>query len=159
MATQRITVATIAGAAAAIVAGLFRTWKASSAQETATKPTVDQFCSRLRSHGHSLPVLFFIEWIDHWLMGDEVPGPGGVSGQRFEASCLTLSEAKEWAKRLGRQFPEQEWLRSRLTKAADAWHPARTEAVVVILREVLGPSVSAEDVESSMEMVPDWLTN
>jgi hypothetical protein len=157
MATQRITVATIAGAAGVAVADLFCQWIVASGQGKANQPTLEQFCEGLRSNGHMLPVLFFVEWIDHWLMGDEVPGPGTVSGQRFEACCLTSSEAKQWAQQIGNQFPEKEWLKSRLRIAASTWHPSESEAVVVILREVLGPSVSAEDVEGTMDKVPEWL--
>ena len=68
MATQRMTVATLAGAAAAVVAKLFAGWRAKPDPDA-----VDRLCASLRDEGLSLPVVYFSEWADRWSMGDWVP--------------------------------------------------------------------------------------
>ena len=67
MATQRMTIATFAGTAADAVAGLFRTWR-----DSPDPGAVDRFSLALRDNALSLPVVYFAEWIDRWLMGDIV---------------------------------------------------------------------------------------
>src|SRR5205809_4781704 len=152
MATQRMTVATLAGDSAAAVTALFRSWR------TGYDPAaVDRFCAALRDNGLSLPIVYFCEWIDRWLMGDLVPGPEAVAGHRFEATCGTTREAAEWSRRCGNQFPEQLWLAARLRESAEAWSSLIPEAVVVVLREPLGPSTLDEEVTASLDHVPQWL--
>src|SRR5262245_7617583 len=142
MATQRLIVATIAGDSAAAVASRFRSWVAHA--DTAA---VDRFCDGLRQHGDSLPVVYFCEWIDRWLMGDLVPGPGGVVGQRYQATCLTPEDAVSWSQRCGQQFQEQKWLAARLREAAAAWGTITERYAVVVVREVIGASSMDEEVE------------
>ncbi len=48
------------------------------------------------------------------------------------------------------QFPEQQWLTTRLREAAEAWHLWAEPATVVILRQVLGPSYTDQDVKASL---------
>ena len=109
MATQRLTMATLAGQSAAVVAARFDQWR--SAPDPAA---VDRLCAAIRKHALSLPVVYFAEWVDRWLMGDSVPGPGAVEGRRFQATCLSPGQAAGWAGRCGGQFAEQGWLAARL---------------------------------------------
>src|SRR4051812_29065180 len=118
MATQRLTVASIAGKAGAMIEALFQSWRGTAKPDPAA---VDGFCAQLRAHGVALPVLYFGEWVDRWLMGDVVPGPGAVAGRQYQAACLSPAQALQWAERCGEQFPEQQWLASRLREAAGAW--------------------------------------
>jgi hypothetical protein len=104
----------------------------------------------------SLPIVYFCEWLDRWLMGDLVPGPEAVEGVRYQAACLVPEQALAWADRCGHQFPEQQWLASRLREAAVAWGGAEKQ-VVVLVREVLGGSATDEEVETSLDAVPAWL--
>src|SRR5687767_11004126 len=99
MATQRLIVATFAGDSAVAVVTRFRSWAAH-----ADAAAVDRFCAGLRNHGDSLPVVYFCEWIDRWLMGNQVPGPGGVNGERYQTTCLTPEEAISLSDRCGQQF-------------------------------------------------------
>jgi hypothetical protein len=142
VATQRLTVATLAGRAAAAVAARFEQWR------TVPDPEgIDQFCTAIREHALSLPVVYFTEWVDRWLMGDTVPGPNALEGRRFQASVVTPEQAIAWADRCGHQFPEQQWLACRLREAA------RT---VVIIREVCGLSTTDTEVRAALGSVPDW---
>lgn len=150
MASQRWTVATLAGASAARVAGLFASWASSD-----DPVRVDWFCDALRDNGLELPVVSFCEWADHWLMGDHLPQPR-VVGRRYEAACLSSEAAVAWAERCDRQFAEQEWLAARLREAA-AVFTAGADRVVVLLRFVVGASATDDEVRSATERVPGWL--
>lgn len=161
MATQRLTVAAVLGTAGTAVAELFHHWRAASAKgddDNAVRRGVDHFGEQLRTNGITLPVVYFCEWIDRWLMGNRVPGPGAVAGGRFEATCGSAAEAMAWAAECGDQFPEQEWLASRLREAAEAVAAFDRLAAVVVLREALGVSATDEEIRASGQAVPGWLT-
>jgi hypothetical protein len=151
MATQRMTVATLIGAAAAVVAKLFAGWHA--------KPdpaAVDRLCASLRDHCLSLPVVYFSEWADRWSMGDSLPGDI-VEGRRYQAVCLSPEQAEVCAARCGQQFFEQGWLAARLREAAIDCASVAEQGVVVLLREVVGPTTIDEEVRRSLSVVPAWL--
>jgi hypothetical protein len=119
--------------------------------------TIDDFSHVLLANATGPPVVYFCQWMDSWLMGDKVPGPGTLSGQRFQASCLSSSDAAAWAAKCGEQFDEERWLAIRLQEAVKACQPSVDTAVLVILREVLGASISDEDMAASLSEVPAWL--
>jgi hypothetical protein len=96
MATQRLTIATIAGDAAGVVSTLFQQWQTGRESDRAV---VDHFCQQLRAHSAELPIVCFCEWIDHWLMGNLVPGVGAVEGKRFHAACMTPERALSLAEK------------------------------------------------------------
>src|SRR5262245_25381609 len=151
MATQRMTVATLIGASAAVVAQLFASWRA--------KPdpaAVDQLCASLRDYGMSLPVVYFSEWADRWSMGDTFPA-GVVEGRRFQAICLSPEQAEACAAGCGQQFFEEGWLAARLREAAMDCASVAEQCVVVLLREVVGPTTIDEEVRRSLSVVPEWL--
>lgn len=152
MATQRLMVATLAGEAATAVSDLFTRWRA-----VPDPAAVDRFGRALREHGWFLPVVSFSEWVDRWLMGDAVPGPGAVTGQHFEATCLGPAQALAWAGQLGHSSSEEQWLAARLREAAAVWEKETTPWTVVVVREVLGPSATDEEVRLSLGGVPPWL--
>src|SRR5262245_22846438 len=133
MATQRIVVATIAGESAGNVEATYREW-----QERPDQSAIDQFCVALREHGMSLPVVYYCEWADHWLMGDMIAEPW-VTGKRYSFACLTPETAQAWSAKCVRQYQEQEWLLCRLREAADGWEGLVKQRILVVVREVLGP--------------------
>jgi|SRR5665213_38777 len=152
MAMQRLTLATVAGDAGAHVAKLFQSWR----NNHPTPETVDRFCERLRANGSMLPVIYFAEWMDRWLMGDLVPGPEPAEGRHYQAAALTPQAAVKWAEQCGTQFPEQYWLAARLQEAAAAWE-LPTARTVVVLRKVLGATTTDDEVRESLKGVPTWL--
>jgi hypothetical protein len=154
MATQRLTVATVIGESAERVFALFRSWALNPAPER-----IDNFAVALRDNALSLPVVYFCEWADYWLMGgDLVPGSGVVEGRRYQAACLSPAQALAWAERCGQQFQEQEWLAARLREAVLSWQGVIGEQLaVVVLREVVGGAMSDEEVRESLTGVPEWL--
>lgn len=90
-------------------------------------------------------------------MGDLVPGPGAVDGQRFKATCLTPAEAIKWAEDCGSQFDEQIWMAARLREAAAGWRGAAEPYAIVLIRETVGPSADDEAILAAAERVPQWL--
>ena len=153
MATQRLTVATLAGQAAAAVADRFRQWRNVPAPDA-----LDRFCAAVREHALSLPIVYFAEWVDRWLMGDDVPGPGAVEGRQFQATCLSPAQANAWAARCGSQFVEQGWLAARLREAAAGCGTVADEYAVVVIREAVRPSTTDEEVSAALSGVPAWLS-
>ena len=153
MASQRLTVATLTGATAKAVTTLFAGWR------SAPDPiAVDGFCTALRDNALSPVVVYFAEWIDRWLMGDLVPGPGAVEGQRFIASLITPDQATEWVGRCGDQHREQVWLAAQLRAAATGWEWVADRLAVVLVREVTGPSATDEELRAAAGAAPAWLS-
>jgi len=135
------------------IVGYFDHWR--SAPNLAA---VDLLCAAIRDHALSLHVMYFAEWVDHWLMGDLVPGPNAVAGQRFEAACLFPAQAVGWADRCGTQFAEQGWLATRLREAAGVCGGVAEPCAVVVVREVVAASPTDDEVQAAMGCVPAWLS-
>jgi hypothetical protein len=154
VATQRLFIATVVGDAAIEIARRFSSWR--HAGEMFDALTVDRLCLAVKENSSSLPIIYFAEWVDHWLMGDLAPGPNAVLGQRFQATCLTVSETIDFANRCGQQFDEQEWLSARLREAAIVYESIN-DRVVLIVREALGASSTDDEVEASLIGIPQWL--
>jgi hypothetical protein len=154
MATQWLTVATLAGQAAVAASVRFERWR------LAPDPAaVDRLCASIREHSLSLPVVYFAEWVDRWLMGDLVPGSDAAAGRRFEAACLSPAQAVGWADRCGIQFAEQGWLASRLREAAAGWGGVAEPYSVVVIREVVGVSGTDGEVQAAAGRLPVWLAD
>ena len=154
MATQWLTLATLAGQAANAVSLQFDRWRV-----TPDPQAVDQFCLTLRENALSLPVVYFAQWVDRWLMGNSVPGPGSVEGARFQIACLSPEQAAAWANQCGSQFVEQEWLASRLREASVGWGTVNERYAVLVIREVIGPSTTDDEVEAALDTIPAWLSS
>lgn len=152
MATQRMIVATIAGETGQMVAGLFRKWHSTRAvgQPDTVQSAVDKFAEQLRARGGIPPVVYYCEWFDCWSMGDDIHFGKVIEGKQFEASCGSRPEAAAWIEQCGNQFPGQQWLATRLREAAEAWQTLAEPATIVILRQVLGPSYTDEEVMASL---------
>jgi hypothetical protein len=162
MATQRVTVATVAGEAARVIFALFDRWRNSAGDEEANerrRQEIDAFCSRLSANWQALQILYWTEWIDRWLMGNDLQGPQQVWGRRFQADCFSREEAKAWAEGRSGQFQEEIWLAARLREAAKVWQSLTPPdpSVVVVIREVLHEWADDREVISSLGVVPSWL--
>ncbi len=151
MATQRLTVATLTGAAAEAVADQFAGWRT-----TPNPVAVDQFCLGLRDHAPSLAVAYFAEWVDRWLMGDLVPGPGTVEARQFQATVMSPEQAVTWAARCRDEVREEKWLATQLRTAREAATDTKWD-VVVVVREVTGPSATDEEIRAAADLMPNWL--
>jgi hypothetical protein len=151
MATQRMTLLTLIGDAAEVVAKLFASWCA--------KPdpaAVDQLCASFREHSLSLPEVYFSEWIDRWSMGDSLPG-AVAEGRQYQVVCLSPEQAVACAARCGQQFFEQGWLAARLREAALDCASVADQRLVVLFREVVGPTMIDEEMRRSLSVIPAWL--
>ncbi len=135
-----------------MVAGLFRKWHSTEgiSEQDSVQSAVDAFAKQLKDRGGIPRVVYYCEWFDYWSMGDLLHFGTVVAGKQFEASCGSRRDAMTRAEQYRNQFPEQQWLTTRLREAAEAWHLWAEPATVVILRQVLGPSYTDQDVKASL---------
>jgi hypothetical protein len=153
MPTQRMTIATLTGLAASTVMDQFEQW------QTYPDPlALDKLCESIPSNAEALSIIYFNQWIDCWLMGNDLCGPDALDGKRFQLTCITATLAKEWAARCGKQFAEHQWLATRLTEAADCRGDLAQPYAVLVIREVIGPSRSEDEIQDAANTLPAWLT-
>jgi hypothetical protein len=166
MATQRITIVKTAGSAATAIRRLFE-FELNVEHETEPSRVLDRvdvFAEQIRTHAHLLPMLYFAEWVDTWSMGDLVPGLRNeqapvAEGRRFQLSCHGLPITIK-ATTIGRSLPdESKWLKWHIREAEKAWShlTENLDVVIVVMREVLGGTVSDEEISESLTTTPDWL--
>jgi hypothetical protein len=164
MATQRVIVAKIAGAAGVAVADHFRRWLASGSGEEFRAPIraeVDQFAETLRANAASPPVVYYCEWIDMWSMGDVIPALGSagvrvVRGDRYEACCHQPTVSLIAPSNHGEPAQESVWTEARLREARAAWSGLVDESILVVLREPLGATVTDEELRAALRSLPRW---
>ncbi|MHB1556185.1 MAG: hypothetical protein ACYC61_01770 [Isosphaeraceae bacterium] len=181
MASQRVTIAKVGGIATNVLGQRLRRWAAAreamepdewtSAQwPPSVRAEVDSFADQLRVRGCSLPVVHFVEWSDLWSMGDLfsrwLTPPGGsplriAFGNRFEVYGYALPDGRRLQRALTvgpQQFPEYDQFVARLREAVGAWEELLEQAIVIVLREVVGGLVTDEEFLASMSVVPDWIS-
>lgn len=182
MATQRNSIAKVGGLAADAVLQRLGDWSAarrvidphewsSDQWPTPVRQHVDAFARRLQAHALSPPVLHFVEWTDLWSMGDLfarwLTPPGGappltVLADRFEIYGYALPDGGSLARHLAgagpQQFEESDHFVRRLGEAVAAWETLTDRAAIVVLREVVGGLVTDEEIEASLSVVPDWIS-
>jgi hypothetical protein len=184
VATQRFTIAKIAGRSASALRERFMEWSAARKVRDPDswspeqwpddcRRAVDSFAAALRSEGHKLPVIFFNEHVDMWLMGDFFRDclPAGVGtcqvcGDQFELACYSLPDEGRLAgvlkdslkRKNARKHPQEEqWFRVRLLEAVRAWELLHEEALLVTLRQVLDATVTDAEVLQSLLRTPPWV--
>jgi len=156
MATQRLIIAAIAGNSAKLITRQMQQWRQTLPMTELA--AVDRFCDRLRDHVDSMPIVYYCEWIDRWLMADRVPGPYKVHGQRYQLATYSRAEAHLWADGCNDESQEEHWLASRLREAATAWSLMADEVVILVVRDVISRTVTDEYDVLSLGEIPDWLT-
>jgi hypothetical protein len=137
MASQRITIAKIAGLSGEIALERLSAWAAARNTDDPNtwfpgqwpdhvRREVDDFAGRLREHGFALPVCYFAEWADMWSMGDTIeqwltppncPKPGWkipngsrpiwLYSNRFQVYAYALPDDGQLAKDLAAPGPQQ----------------------------------------------------
>ncbi|HVK17785.1 MAG TPA: hypothetical protein VM533_12620 [Fimbriiglobus sp.] len=161
MATQRVVVLKVLGAAGDALAGMVRYLR--TAPEPADR--IDPLVRQLLAHRTELPVVSYVEWIDRWSMGDDVPrllervGGVVVAGRAFEVGVCDPPELVSGLATEGWQFDEQSVFVRRLREVAAEWRPLAPPAVLVVIREVLGASTLDEEVYAAAASadVPGWI--
>ena len=178
---QRITIAKIGGVAADLVVHRLREWAEARRTSDPTEwskeqwpPEVrrraDAFADRLRGAALVPPVIHFVEWVDLWSMGDMfhrwLTPPVGrrsilIHGDRFQVYGYSLPDEGRLERHLAtagrQQYPESDLFVGRLLEAVEAWKARADQAVLIVLREVLGGLVTDEELVDSLSTVPDWL--
>jgi hypothetical protein len=135
LATQRITIAKVGGAAAEVILQQLRDWSAARQIADPDKRSSDQwppgvrrhadyFARQLRRHAHAPPVIYFAEWMDPWSTGDLFlssmghksggwlmpsggPPPFAVCGDQFEVFGYGLPDGGRLAQHLAGAGPQQ----------------------------------------------------
>jgi hypothetical protein len=182
LASQRITVAKLAGESADLALQRLGKWSAARQSDDPNlwspeqwpddvRKEADDFAECLRAHGLTLPVIYFAEWADMWSIGDLftrwlTPPDGsrllGVHATRFELFAYGLPDGGRLAKYLAnagpQQFTETDWFIGRLREAIEAWQKLVERAALVVLRYVVDGSISDEEVTASLHNTPGWLT-
>lgn len=187
MATQRVIIAKIVGAGALEVLNRFRDSRRHPSISIGTRPCrkhvqgtlcrdAQAFVLSLRSHSHEPPVVFFAEYVDTWSMGDVFARafgakrtrrflrvaagplemifyrlPDGGRLQRAIRLALRKTLARE------RAVQESHWLLTILLEALLSWQELTSHAVLVLVRDVIGPLVCDEEVEGALKDVPEWI--
>lgn len=162
MATQRIVVLKVVGAAGAALAGNVRSLRA----VPRSADPVDQLARQLVDHRSDLPVVSYVEWIDRWSMGNDVPRllerVGGVvaAGHTFEVGVCDPPDLVSGLPTEGWQFDEQVVFVRRLREIAAEWGQLARPAVLAVVREILGASILDEEVQTAAASsdVPEWIT-
>jgi hypothetical protein len=181
LASQRITIAKLAGASADGALHRLGNWTAARLVDDPSlwsseqwpdqvRLEVDDFAEQLRAHGLTLPVVYFTEWSDLWSMGDLFqrwlmppggPPPTRVHGNQFEVFAYGLPDGGRLADYLAAKEPQQwaesNWYIGRLREAVEAWQDLVQRAALVVLRYVVDASTADEQVEASLHATPDWL--
>jgi len=181
VATQLISVLKVAGSAGDFVWQRLHGWAAKRQGEQGgewssrqwppeVRREADRLADLLRSHSVTPPIIHFAEWVDMWTMGDTIArwlipggGPGAVRvyGERYELFGYFLPDEGVLARHLAeagpQQHPETEWLVTRLQEALVSWDKLTGRAVLLVLRQITGPTVTDEELLESLQGVPTWL--
>ncbi len=181
MASQVITLAKIGGKAGDHLWAMFQRWyETRSADQTseissdqwptATHEAVEQFVTNLEQCRNCPSVLYYAQWLDSWSMGDvfqacflSSDGAGGlhVCSPKYELFAYRLPDEDRLLNRTKsrrRNLPDQEeWLRWHLRQAMGAWSSIAQQSTLVLVRNVVGGMATAEEVEASLDLTPDWL--
>lgn len=182
VASQRITIAKLAGVSGDIAFERLFAWSAARKVDNPSlwspeqwpddvRQQADDFAERLRLHGLALPVCYFVEWADMWSTGDLFPRwltppdslrPTCVHANRFEVFAYVLPDGGRLADSLAsaspQQFAETDRFVVRLQEAVSAWEKLAPHATLVVLRHVVGSSALDEEVEASLQTRPAWLS-
>lgn len=182
MASQRITIAKLAGVSGEIALKRMTAW--SSARNVAdpnlwapeqwpdhVRQQADEFAERVRQYGLALPVCHFVEWADLWSPGDLISRwltppncskPISVHADRFEVFAYSLPDDNRLANYLAaagpQQFIETDWFIARLLEAVRSWEKLVASATLVVLRKVVDGCALDEEVEASLKVIPEWLS-
>lgn len=181
MASQRLTIAKLAGLSGELAFERLATWAAARNADNldewspeqwpeAVRRNADEFAEQLRAHGLELPVCYFAEWSDLWSMGDvflrglspvNSPPPIRLLGSRYEILAYALPDDGRLARHLAsagpQQFSEYDAYFARLQESLNAWNAIVPRSTLIVLRYVVGGLVEDHDVSESLIVRPDWL--
>jgi hypothetical protein len=97
-----------------------------------------------------------------WLTPPNCARPIGVNANRFEVFAYALPDGGRLADYLAaagpQQFAETDWFIGRLQEVIKAWEKLVAAATLVVLRYVVGGSARDEEVTSSLQGRPPWLS-
>lgn len=114
-----------------------------------------------------MPVAYFSQHVDLWSAGGEIEWHLGGAKARLlhdagELWCYRLPDRGKLLKRnrppsRSTQFPEREWLAKRLIEAVRAYDKLWSGAVLLINRQAITASPTADELRSSAAKLPTWI--
>lgn len=119
---------------------------------------MDEFVVRLKAHSAELPVTYYCEWIDRWLMGDEFKGHLRAWGDRCDVIvCFSRARALHRARSMRRQSDEQRWLATRLKECATAFDGGADLSAILLIRETYRSTAIDEEYRMAVATIPEWM--
>ena len=96
-----------------------------------------------------------------WLTPPEGLGPLFVCTAQYEMFAYSLPDEGRLARHLAnagsQQWPESDSYIARLREAVAAWQGLVERALLIVLRQPLGGSVSDEEIMAALQKKPDWV--
>jgi hypothetical protein len=185
MATQRVIIAKVAGAAGDALFRRFRKGpkqNASSASEPNTKgrtraPTdhdLQEFVDHLRRDACQPPVVFYAEYADTWSMGDVFARPfrmrrhvARVDANNLEITVYRLPDGGRLEqfvrlmlrrKHLRERRPQEDrWFYTILLEALLSWESLVEDSVLLLVRDLVGGLLLDEEIERAAQQIPEWV--
>jgi len=186
MATQRVIIAKIAGASASALFAQFSTScaggigaPAQRSQEGSACPerhsNLRQLMNSVRSHAEAPPVVFYVEYIDMWSMGDVFREAFSACSKRHlvhivaddlelmlyclpDNGCLEqhIRSALQKNRKCATDAQETRWFLTLLQEALLSWRLVTEDTALLVMRIVSGPLMCDDQVERSFSEVADW---
>jgi hypothetical protein len=96
-----------------------------------------------------------------WLTPPDGPFPLIVFTNRFQVYAYPLPDGGRLAQHLAtagaQQFDESDWFVKQLREAVAACEKLVDHAILIVVREVVGATVSDDEIRDSISRAPDWL--
>ena len=180
MASQRLIIAKIAGAAATYTLELFTRWSGGREGCGSTgwfprlwpesvREEADDWAASLRENGHKPPVVFFAEYVDLWSYSppDRYFGEHGliqVLSNRYELYCIQLplsasAQTEIHNVRVNGQWSEDRLFGIMIEEAVAAWNELVKDdpAVLVFIRRITAGAAEDHEITASLAGTPPWL--
>lgn len=180
MATQWITVVKVSGVTGEYVLSNIRRWQATRLCDDSpecspeqwpksVQAEVDRLVEKIDEHATELYIAYYAKWLDTSSMGDSFQewflptnSTDGliVHSTRYELYGCALPDQnsllKHFEKRRRDEADQDLWLRWHLKQAIESWSDLVPSAALVVIREVVGGTVTIDEISASLQQEANW---